>query len=477
MDRIRSRNAVTRRLAAAMLLAAVGGVLLSNSPAEPAIDGGAARATLLTVADAIGPAMSDYIQRGIRRAHERGDVLVILKLDTPGGLDSAMRDIIRAIIASPVPVVTYVAPSGARAASAGTYILYASHIAAMAPATNLGAATPVQIGGLPSVPSPEPDGEGNGESDATDKGAADKTPVRARDAMSRKMINDAVAYIRGLARLRGRNEEWAEQAVREAASLTAEDALAANVIDFVATDERALLEQLDNTEVVINGNAVVLTTEHVIIDALAPGWRTELLAIVASPNVAYVLMLLGIYGLFFELANPGAILPGVIGAICLLISMFALQMLPVNYAGLALVLLGVAFMIGEVFVPSFGALGIGGVVAFAIGSVILFDTNSEEFRVSLSLIVALTILTAGFFLIAIRSLMAARKGPVVSGREQLIGSVGLVLEDFDTSGQVRVHGEIWNADAARPVRRGERVRITAIDGLTLHVETLEEKNP
>ncbi len=294
--------------------------------------------------------------------------------------------------------------------------------------------------------------------------------------MTKKMTNDAIAYIRGLARLRGRNEEWAEEAVREAASLTAEDALAANVIDFVAANESALLEQLDGVAVVINGNPYTLSTAEMIIDPLAPSWRTELLSVIASPNVAYVLMLLGIYGLFFELANPGAIVPGVIGAICLLISMFALQMLPVSYAGLALVLLGIAFMIGEVFMPSFGALGIGGVAAFAIGSLILFDTDSEQFRVSLSIIAALTILTSGFFLIALRSLLTARKGPVVSGQEQLIGGFGQALEDFDTCGQIRIHGEIWRADTARPVHTGDRVHVTAIDGLTLHIEPLEEKN-
>jgi membrane-bound serine protease (ClpP class) len=449
-----------------------------NEPTQVA----SSRAMLLTVAGAIGPATSDYIQHGIRKAHERGDRLVILKLDTPGGLDSSMRAIIRAIIASPVPVVTYVAPSGSRAASAGTYILYASHIAAMAPATNLGAATPVQIGGLPKMPSPEParrngNDDGDGAKDNAQEDADDSTPGRPADAMTKKMTNDAVAYIRGLALLRGRNEEWAEEAVREAASLTSEDALAANVIDLIVRNESALLEQLNGFEVVINGNPYALSTEQMVLDPVAPGWRTELLAVIASPNVAYILMLFGIYGLFFELANPGAIVPGVTGVICLLFAMFALQMLPVNYAGLALVLLGIAFMIGEVFVPSFGALGIGGVAAFAIGSLILFDTDSEHFRVSLSIIVALTILTSAFFLLAIRSLIAARRGPVVSGREQLVGEFGQALEDFDSSGQIRVHGEIWKADTERPVHDGERVQVTAIDGLTLHIEPHEEKDP
>jgi len=436
---------------------------------------------LLTVADAIGPATAQYLKRGIRRAAERGNALVIIKLDTPGGLDSAMRDIIREIIASPVPVVTYVAPSGARAASAGTYILYASHVAAMAPGTNLGAATPVQIGGLPGMPEPGggEGGEGGGEGgeeageEAGETEAKDETPA-GKDAMTRKLVNDAVAYIRSLARMRGRNADWAERAVREAASLAAQEALEKNVINVVAANERALLAELDGRTVTAHGEEITLATGELAIESLDPGWQTKLLAAIASPNVAYILMLLGIYGLFFELMNPGAVIPGVVGAICLLTAMFALQMLPVNFAGLALVLLGVAFMIGELFVPSFGALGIGGVAAFAIGSLILFETDSAEFRVSLSLVVALTILTAAFFLVAIRALVKSHQGAVVSGREELVGSTGTALESFDDTGQIRVHGEIWRARTSGTVSEGDPVRVTAMHGLTLEIEPDKE---
>lgn len=439
----------------------------------------AKRATVLRISDAIGPASSDYVQRGIRTAADRGDALIILKLDTPGGLDSAMRDIVRAILAAPIPVVTFVAPSGARAASAGTYIVYASHIAAMAPATNLGAATPVQIGGFPSLPGSEPPKLPGKEGDFISEDESEKSSppptAFAPDAMTKKIVNDAAAYIQGLARMRGRNERWAEQSVREAESLAAEDALKRNVIDIIAVNDRDLIDQLDGRVLTVNGIEVTLVTEDMMLDEVAPDWRTELLAVITSANVAYILMLLGIYGLFFELANPGAVVPGVVGAICLLVAMFSLQMLPVNYAGLALVLLGIAFMIGELFMPSFGALGMGGVIAFAIGSLILFDSDSQQFRVSISLVIALTLLTAGFFLIAVRSLVRARQGPIVSGQEQLVGSLGEALEDFDSLGQIRVHGEIWNAAASGPMKRGEQVRVTAIDGLTLTIVPLEEK--
>jgi membrane-bound serine protease (ClpP class) len=438
---------------------------------------------VLTVQDAISPATSDYITRGIDRAEAEGAALVILQLDTPGGLDTAMRDIIRRILASSVPVAIYVAPSGARAASAGTYMLYAAHIAAMAPGTNLGAATPVQIGGLPDItppqrPEPGKIGDKDKDEDAADD-QAEKTPVAAPatgDAMTKKMVNDAAAYIRSLAELRGRNADWAELAVREAASLSAEQALAEGVIDIIAENLSDLIQQLDGRTLVMAGHERTLETTGLLLQYVEPDWRTELLAVISNPNVAYILLLIGIYGLFFELANPGFMVPGVIGTICLLLALYSMQVLPVSYAGLGLLLLGVAFMIAELFVPSFGALGIGGIVAFVVGSVILFDTDSPSYQVSFSVIAAVALLTVAFFFIAVRAVVKAHKRPVVAGREELIGSLGEALEDFTDLGPVRVHSETWQARANRPVRRGDQVRVVAMHGLVLEVENPQERS-
>ncbi len=464
-----------------ILLLVLGGVLFASAEEEEQAKDRVA--LVLSVSDAISPATNDYIHRGLKEAFDRNAAVVILRLDTPGGLDTSMREIIQDILASPVPVITWVAPSGSRAASAGTYILYASHIAAMAPGTNIGAATPVQFGGMPEMNPPEmpkPKKDKSAEKDADtgdDEAAADEPAAPAADAMSKKILNDSIAYIRSLAEMRGRNVEWAEDAVREGSSISNDEALQRGVIDLIAGDIDDLLGQANGWQVNVNGINRDLDTSSLFIEKFERDWRNRLLAVITNPNVAYILMLLGIYGLFFEFVNPGFVLPGVTGAICLLLALYALQILPVNYAGLALILVGIMFMVAEAFAPSFGALGIGGFVAFVIGSVILFDTEGSEIQVAIPLIVAVSIVTGGFFLVAIRMVFAAHRKPVVSGAEEMLGSFGKVQEDFDGRGRILIHGETWQGTASQPLKRGDRVRVTELDGLTLKVVPAEEEKP
>jgi membrane-bound serine protease (ClpP class) len=423
-------------------------------------------ALVLDIADAIGPATSNYFVRALERARESNARLIILQLDTPGGLDAAMRDMIRATLSSEIPVVTFVAPSGARAASAGTYLLYASHIAAMAPATNLGAATPVQIG-APSKPQPQTDER---PSDKQREGKPAQENSAPASAGERKAVNDAVAYIRGLAELRNRNADWAEAAVRTAASLSASQALEQRVIDVVAADIPDLLRQIHGRRVQVRGGEQLLSTATLQIERIEPDWRTRVLAVLTNPNVAYLLMLAGVYGLLLEGYNPGAILPGVVGAISLLLALYAFQILPVNYAGLGLMILGLALITAEAFAPSFGVLGVGGIAAFVVGSIILMDTNVPGFQVARALIGGVALSGGLVFLLTAGFLVRARRQEVVTGPEQLLRETAVALEDFEHTGMVRLHAEIWRAQSATPVRQGQRLRVLRVTGLTVEVE-------
>lgn len=437
----------------------------------------------------IGPATAGFVTESLEAAAERDAELVLVRMDTPGGLDLSTRDIIKAILNSKVPVATFVAPEGARAASAGTYILYASHVAAMSPATNVGAATPVSMISPPKPagrpvpkagPKDEDAGEGEQEPETEPEQKREPAPQSegdSTDAMTRKAMNDAIAYIRGLADRHGRNVDWAELAVREAASITAEKALEIGVIDLIAHDVPDLLQKVHGRTVKMVDGERVLDTEAATVEQLEPDWKTELLGVITSPTIAYILLLIGVYGLILEGYNPGAILPGVVGAICLLVALYAFQMLPVNYAGFGLIVLGIILIIAEAMAPSFGALGIGGVISLVIGSIILIDTDVPGFGVSRPLIGAIA-LASGLGLMAIIGFaVKSRRRPVVSGREELIGAKGEALGDFVGDGFVFAHGERWSAHSRVPVRAGQPVAITGIEGLTLEVEPVAGPGP
>jgi membrane-bound serine protease (ClpP class) len=448
------------RLRAGLTLAAMAlaGLALAQA-AAPAI---AERALLLEVDGVIGPPIVDYIVHELRTARPDRVRLIILRMNTPGGLDTSMRQIISAILASPVPVATYVAPNGARAASAGTYIAYASAIAAMAPGTNIGAATPVHLSGSPVLPSDRNEQKEQKQQEAK--------PGEPADAETRKAVNDAVAYIRSLAALNDRNADWAAEAVRSAASLPASEALSLHVIDVIADDVPDLLHKIDGHTVKVAGKLQHLATSDLDVVADPPDWRTELLTLVTNPNVAFILLLIGVYGLIFEFLNPGAIAPGLIGAISLLVALYALAFVPINYAGAALVLLGVLLMVAEAHIGAFGALGVGGIAAFVIGSLMMFPEHAPGFALSLGVVAGAAIGSAALLLLVLAALLRSRRRPVVTGGEALIGAEGETVSWQNGEGRVRVKGEIWLARSDAPLAAGSRVKIVGRDGLVLRIE-------
>lgn len=432
------------------------GLLLCLAAQLPAADGPAGVVWKLEITGAIGPATSDHVVRGMREAVAADAVAVVLLIDTPGGLDGAMRDIIQAILASPIPVLSYVTPQGARAASAGTYILYASQVAAMTPATNLGAATPVQLG-MPAPPvSPRPEGE--------------EEPVPGATAMEKKMVNDATAYIKSLAELRGRNVEWAETAVREGASLAATEALELGVIDFIAESVADLLEQADGVRVTTAAGEQVLQTAGADDVLLAEDWRTAFLKVITNPNLVLLLGIIGFYALVIEFYGAGGGLAGISGAIALLLAAYGLQMLPVNFAGLGLILLGLGLILAEVLSPSFGVLGAGGIIAFVLGGVLLVDTEIQAFQVGIPVLAAAVVMTVAFLgFTGLLMVRMRRRKVVMGGSDLLVGATGVALHDFSSRGQVRVGAEIWKAETDTPVMLGDRVRVVEVDGLALSV--------
>ncbi len=481
-------------------------MLLGAQAEENDSDNGPADVRVMEMQGAIGPAISDWFTRTLSTAEEEQADLLVVELDTPGGLDNAMRDMIKAILSSEVPVAFYVTPRGARAASAGTYLLYASHVAAMAPATNLGSATPVQMGGgggsngdddgmpfsvqsnainipfdlLEEEEEEEAAENGNGaeNGDAVTEEVEDALPDDPDDlsSMEKKVINDAVSYIRGLAELRDRNADWAEKAVREAVNLSSSEALEKNVIDIRADNLEDLLEQANGMEVDVDGTMRTLKLDDYEITRVEQDWRTQFLTVITDPSVAYILMIIGIYGLILEFYNPGMGVPGVVGGICLLIGLYALQMLPISYVGLALILLGIGLMVVEAFNPSFGILGLGGAVSFIVGSIMLMDTDLPGYQIAMPLIAALAVSTIVIMVFVLRMALQARNKTIVSGSEGMVGSTAVAMKDFENGlGYVRALGEMWKAKSDDPIREGDVVRVESVEGLKLKVAKAEDQ--
>ena len=417
----------------------------------------AARPVLLVqITGVIGPPAAHQVGGAIARAEARNAEALILEIDTPGGLETSMRDIIEDILASRVPVVGYVAPSGGRAASAGAFIMYATHVAAMAPGTNIGAATPVM---LPASPPPGEEG----------KQGEPKAPPSNSDALDRKAVNDAAALIRSLAVLRGRNAAWAERAVRQGEAASASEAHALGVVELIAPDLDDLMRQLNGRRVTTAGGERTLSTQGRMIERVEPSFVTRVLGVLANPNVAFLLMLVGVYGIIFEFLNPGAIAPGVVGAVCLVLGLYALNQLPLNYAGLALVVLGIAFMIAEAFTPTFGVLGVGGAIAFMIGAAMLVDTDLPQYRLAWPTVIGTGLLTGGFVALAATAAVRSHRRKVVTGREALIGSRAEVLDWRETGGHVWAASERWRARGPEGLTAGQTVRVTGVEGLRLEV--------
>jgi membrane-bound serine protease (ClpP class) len=455
-----------------------GGLLLAEDEPAPAV-------VRITLEGAINPVSADYIRQGIAHAEETGASLLVLRLDTPGGLVSSTRSIVKAMWASKVPVAVHVWPPGAHAASAGTFITMAGHIAAMAPGTNMGAAHPVNVGGGSPFGEDEKEEEDtedrtqnteNSDGNEDGESPAEEQPAQDDAVMAAKVLNDTVAFIRSIAERTGRNADWAERAVRESVTITGEDAVAQNVIDVVAEDTQELLEKIEGMTVKVGGEEVTLTLTGAQVADLPMNWRYRILATISDPNIAYILMMLGIYGIFFELSNPGVVLPGVLGAIFLILAFFSFQVLSINYAGVLLILLGLVLFILEVKVVSFGMLTVGGIVSVFLGSLMLFEDADPYVKLSLSLVLAVTIFTAAFVVLGLTLVIRTARTQVTTGMQGMVGEEGVVTVDLSPLGKVRVHGEIWSAVAERELKAGDEVVVRSMDGMVLNVGPKEDKD-